>query len=87
MAKYKKHFLTMLEENQALFNEFKGMSPDNDAFQDTGNKVIRVIRRYEDELCAKSEGGRYGKFSENLSEKFQGEVHAYFPTLANVRLE
>lgn len=87
MTKYKKHFLTMLEENQGLFNEFKALSPDNESFNDMGNKVIRVVRRYEDELCARSEGGRYGKFSENLSEKFQAEVHTYFPTLANVRLD
>ncbi len=77
----------MLEENQELFNSFKALSTDAEDFNDVGNKVLRVIRRYEDELCSKSEGGRYGKFSENLSEKFQQEVHGYFTTLASVRLE
>ncbi len=77
----------MLEENQELFNQFKALTLDDEAFHDVGNKVLRVIRRYEDELCSKSEGGRYGKFSENLSEKFQEEVHGYFTTIASVRLE
>jgi hypothetical protein len=87
MTKYKKHFLTMLEENQELFNSFKTLTPESEEFHTEGNKVLRVIRRYEDELCSKSEGGRYGKFSENLSEKFQEEVHGYFPHIAAVRLE
>jgi hypothetical protein len=87
MTKFKKHFLTMLEENQDLFNHFRALSEDADTFNTEGNKVLRVIRRYEDELCAKSEGGRYGKFAENLSEKFQTEVHAYFPTLSAVQLD
>ena len=87
MVKYKKHFLTMLEENQELFNAFLALSVEGETFHVVGNKVLRVIRRYEDELCAKSEGGRYGKFSEGLSAKFQTEVHAYFPSLHTVRLE
>lgn len=85
----------MLEENQDLFNEFKALedrystSPDEVAeeFNTVGNKVLRVIRRYEDELCSKSEGGRYGKFSANLSEKFQEEVRGYFRQIDAVRLE
>lgn len=85
----------MLEENQDLFNEFKALeerfSTDRDSvseeFNTVGNKVLRVIRRYEDELCSKSEGGKYGKFSANLSEKFQQEVHGYFKHISSVRLE
>lgn len=77
----------MIEENQYLFDEFKKLKVDDELFHDIGNKVLRIIRRYEDELCSKSEGGRYGKFSENLSEKFQAEVHAYLPTISQVRLE
>mgnify|MGYP007050220079 CR=1 FL=1 len=77
----------MLEENQELFNEFNALSTSDEDFHDTGNKVLRVIRRYEDELCSKSEGGKYGKFSANLSEKFQGEVRGYFKHIDAVRLE
>ena len=77
----------MLEENQFLFNEFKKLEPTDETFNEMGNKVLRIVRRYEDELCSKSEGGRYGKFSENLSEKFQQEVHAFLPTIHAVRLD
>lgn len=77
----------MIEENQYLFNEFKKLTPEDEGFNDMGNKVLRIVRRYEDELCSKSEGGRYGKFSENLSEKFQQEVHAFVPTISSVKLD
>lgn len=87
MAKYKKHFQTMVEENQYLFDDFKKLSPEDEKFNEVGNKVLRVVRRYEDELCSKSEGGRYGKFSEGLSEKFQAEVHTYLPSLHAVLLD
>jgi hypothetical protein len=87
MSKYKKHFLTMLEENQELVNHFKSLQKDSVEFHAEGNKVMRVIRRYEDELCSKSEGGKYGVFSQNLSEKFWEEVRGYFPEIDSVRLE
>ena len=87
MTKYKKHFLTMLEENQELFNDFKKLDDTAGDFHSAGNKVLRVIRRYEDELCSRSEGGGFSKFSENLSEKFWEEIRGYFPTIDTVRLE
>jgi hypothetical protein len=87
MSKYKKHFLTMLEDNQDLFNHFKSLGADTDAFNEEGNKVLRVIRRYEDELCSRSESGVFSKYSENLSEKFWEEVRGYFPQIDSVRLE
>lgn len=88
MVKYKKHFLQMLEDNQDLFNEFQKLEDSSsDEFHTVGNKVLRVIRRYEDELCSRSEGGQYGKFSQNLSEKFWQEVRGYFPRIDSIRLE
>jgi hypothetical protein len=77
----------MLEENQELFNHFTSLEKNSEAFNTEGNKVLRVIRRYEDELCSKSEGGRYGVFSQNLSEKFWEEVRGYFKDIDAVRLE
>ena len=43
----------MLEENQFLFNEFKKLEPTDETFNEMGNKVLRIVRRYEDELCSK----------------------------------
>jgi hypothetical protein len=95
MTKYKKQFKTMIEENQFLFNDFKKhhdavASGDDSArgdFEAKGQKVLRVIRRYEDSLCAKSENSGFGKFSENLSEKFWEEVRAYLPQIDEVPLQ
>lgn len=79
----------MLEYNEALFDSFKKVHDEyatdpslaKEAFNTQGEKVLRVIRRYEDELCGKSEGGRYGKFSTNLSQKFWDEVRINFPKI------
>lgn len=92
MAKYKKQFKIMIEENQILFTDFKNVhdkfaSGDVTArkeFDEKGGRVLRVIRRYEDMLCAKSENSGFGKYSENLSDKFWEEVRAHFPLIDDV---
>lgn len=95
MQKYKQVFQEMLEYNSDLFTSFKTLH-DNYAlnskvfqteFNDEGEKVLRVIRRYENILCTKSENGRFGKFSTNLSEKFWGEVKQRFPKIGMIGKE
>lgn len=94
MTKFKKQFQTMLEDNQFLFNDFKevhdkvasGDKEELEMFNEKGRKILRIIRRYEDALCAKSENSGYGKFSTNLSEKFWEEVRAYLPRIDEVEL-
>jgi len=89
MSKYQKLFLEMLEYNEELFTSFKELNskyeidPESvkDEFNSTGEKVLRVIRRYEDILCSKSEGGKYGKFSSNLADKFWEQIRGYFPKI------
>lgn len=84
----------MLEDNEYLFDEFKKLHEtyseedpeENDEFHEVGRKVLRVVRRYENELCSKSENSKFGKFSENLSEKFWEQVRAYFPRIDSVEL-
>lgn len=95
MPKYQKHFQNMLGDYQDFFNEFKTLheqyvqEPDEykQAFFETGEKVLRIIRRYENELCSRSENSGYGKFSENLSEKFWEQVRAYFPFIDAIQSE
>lgn len=92
-AKYQKIFKKMLEENSTLFNEFKKVHdeyPDNkeelqELFDEKGTKVMRVIRRYEDALCSTSENTGFGKFSENLSEKFWELIREMFPHIDAVQ--
>lgn len=89
MTKYKEYFQDMLEYNKELFDEFKEIhdkySMDQKKWQEEfnkiGEKVLSVIRKYENNLCGKSEGGKYGKFSSNLSEKFWEMIRAYFPKI------
>ncbi len=89
MTKYKKAVEEMLEYNSDLFTSFKSLhdayaeDPDSvrDDFNREGEKALRVIRRYENILCGKTESGKYGKFSTNLSEKFWEEVRVHFPKI------
>ena len=95
MAKYEKQFQLMCEENKLLFDEFKkyhDMLDSNDKsakdkFNELGRKVLRVVRRYENELCAKSENSGFGRYSVNLSEKFWEEVRSHFPRIDEVTLQ
>jgi hypothetical protein len=92
MTKYKKAVAEMLEYNHDLFLGFKKIhdqfmtDPDTvkDEFNLEGEKVLRVVRRYENQLCNKSESGKFGKYSENLSEKFWEEVRTHFPKIDHV---
>lgn len=89
MTKYKQFFEEMLSLNESLFSEFKDIhdkymqNPQqwNDIFQEKGREILRIIQRFDNRLCLKSESGRYGKFSSNLSEKFWVEVRTYFPKI------
>lgn len=82
----------MLEQNKALFDEFKlihdKFAEDQDTyrkeFNEKGQDVLRIVQRYENILCGKSEGGRYGKFSSNLSEKFRSQLRGQFPFIDQV---
>lgn len=85
----------MIKENSSLFDRFKAMQENFDVknagymekFNEDGNKVLRVIRRYENELCSKSENSGFGKFSANLSDLFWGEVRLYLPHIDQVSLQ
>lgn len=92
MTKYRKQFQDMLEYNHDLFTQFKtvhdafAVSPQTNRseFNAIGQRVLPIIRRYENELCMRSEGGKYGKYSENLSEKFWEEIRHFLPLIDQV---
>lgn len=94
MTKYKKAFKEMLEDNQKLFSEFKSIhdnfnkDPKNwqDKFNEEGTKILRVIRRYENNLCSRSENTRFGKYSATLSDKFWEEVRILLPLIDQVKI-
>lgn len=94
MVKYKKAFKEMLDYNKRLFDDFKVIHDNfekdasmwKDKFDEEGTKVLRVIRRYENELCSKSENTGFGKFSMNLSDKFWEEVRKLLPLIDKVKI-
>ena len=83
----------MIEYNKELFDEFKEIHDNyvldpksyQEDFNDRGEKVLRIIRRYENMLCGKSENSNFGKFSSNLSDKYWGLVRNYLPKIDEIR--
>ena len=92
MPKYQQYFQEMVEYNRDLFNEFKEIHDKyilepkeyQDELNDKGEKVLRIVRRYENMLCGKSENSGFGKYSTNLSDKFWGVVRSYLPKIDDV---
>jgi len=89
MAKYKEQVADMLEANDTMFRSFKELHDKyeedpkkwQEDFNIEGQKVMRVIQKWENMLCGKSESGKYGVFSSKLSEKFWNEVRIHFPKI------
>lgn len=86
MSKYQQYFQEMVEMYQSDFDAFKIIhdkyvtAPEKfqDEFNETGKKILEIIRRQENMLCSQQEGGKYGKYSEKLSEKFWEAIRAVY---------
>ncbi|MCX8008418.1 MAG: hypothetical protein N3A54_01805 [Patescibacteria group bacterium] len=89
MRAYQKAFQTMIEQNKELFDTFKHihdayvLNPEanKQKFDDIGKDVVEIIREADRRLCAQMGKGMYSKFTQNLSEKFWGEVRKLFPKI------
>lgn len=88
-AKYKQQVEDMLAAHRDIFTEFKRL---HDAyaedpkkyqaeFNEKGLEIQAILRRWENNLCGKSESGKYGKFSSTLADKFREEVKVHFPKI------
>ena len=94
MAKYQQVFQQMLSQNKELFESFKKVhdkySQDQKVwrakYNEEGEKIMTIIRRYESRLCGRSEGSGFGKFTGGLSEKFWNLVRKEFPLIDEVGL-
>ncbi|MBU3978192.1 hypothetical protein KKE68_00640 [Patescibacteria group bacterium] len=77
----------LLFENKIIHDNFaKDPSNWQDKFNETGTKILRVVRRYENNLCSRSENTGFGKYSINLSEKFWEEVRLFLPLIDQVKI-
>lgn len=95
MTKYQQTFQDMMDYNTDLFSAFTKVHElyMQDAkkwqtqFNELGQEVLEVIRKYENMLCNTSESGKYGKFSSGLSDKFWSVIRAKFPKIDFVGME
>ena len=94
MAKYKEYFKKMLDQNKEDFENFRelhdryALNPNTlqEQFNKEGEKILRIIREWENRLCLQSEKAGYSTFTTGLSEKFQMEVRSHFPKIDSVGL-
>ncbi len=95
MVKYKEYVQKMLSENRKLFDDFRiihdkyALNSDGlqEEFNKKGEKILEIIREYENKLCANTERGVYNKFSGNLAQKFQDEIRKIFPMIDYIGLK
>jgi len=95
MTKYKEFVQRMLDENKNLFDSFQALHDryalDQDSFQEEFNKegerVMAIVRHYEDKLCNRSEGSGFASFTGNLAEKFHEELKKHFPLIDNIGIK
>lgn len=84
----------MVDENKEAFDAFGKLHLDygldknslQEKFNTEGEKIMEIVRDYENKLCRGTENGIYNNYSAGLAEKFQGEVRAHFPLIVNVGL-
>lgn len=89
MAKYKKQIEEMMEAHKNIFNAFRELHDKyaadpkkwQEQYNEEGREVMVLLRRWENNLCSKSESGRYGKFSDKLADKFWNEIRTIFPKI------
>lgn len=92
MTKYKQIVDEMLQENKELFDSFEWVHTHyvenpktwQRTFNIEGEKVLEVIRKYENILCRKTEGAGYSQFSSNLAQKYHEEIKKRFPKIDHV---
>jgi hypothetical protein len=82
----------MLQENKDDFDRFTkihfeysmNQEKNQEEFNHEGERIVKIIREWEDRLCKTSEKAGYGTFTGNLAEKFQAEVKSHFPLIDHV---
>lgn len=95
MAKYKKQIEEMMATHKDLFEAFRKLHDNyvldpqqwQEKYNEEGREVMALLRRYENNLCSKSESSRYGKFSSNLSDKFWAEVRQIFSKIDYIGIQ
>ena len=87
--KFKKQVETMLAENKDLFAEYEKLEESyarspakyKEELGEMRRKLLRIMRKHEDRLCARTENTKYANYSENLAMLFWQEVRVLFPNV------
>lgn len=95
MTKTQQVFQDMMDYNQELFDNFRKIHSEYEKngqknqyiFNEEGEKVLQVIRKYENILCSHSESGKYSKFSTKLSDTFWQMIRKQFPKIDCIGLQ
>ncbi len=92
MTMYQKIFQEMLNKNREAFKSFEeihaqyALDPEmwQEQFNQEGEKVLEIIRDYEDRLCSPSQGAGFASFTPKLADKFRQSVRDHFPLIDRV---
>ncbi len=79
----------MIENNAEVFTDFERVhkayeldpKANQEEFNEEGERVLGIVRKYENMLCGRSEGTGFGKYATNLSDKFREALRKKFPKI------
>lgn len=82
----------MIQTNREAFAKFLTIHNqyglDEDRFQEVfnqeGEKILKIIKEWENKLCQQSEKAGFSNYTGNLAEKFQAEVKKEFPLIDHI---
>ncbi len=94
-AKFKQFYKEMVSQNQELFDQFKivhdNFVDDSEKhkkeFNEVGEKVMEIVRSFEQRLTSQMTGSGYGKFATNVSDKFRAEIKKDYPKIEFVGIK
>lgn len=88
-TKYLEVFSEMVKKYEKEFDSFQELheSYEKDPrkwqkeFNTEGEKIMEIVRVYEDRLCGHMENTQKAAYSASLAEKFRNEIKRYLPKL------
>ncbi len=84
----------MVDQNQEMFTNFKKLHDEyehdqtnlQEKFNTEGEKIMEIVREWENKLCMQQEKGGFSSFTSKLAEKFQQEVKKNYPLIDHIGL-
>lgn len=91
---YKSIYSQMIKENSEDFMKFTRLYEKREEnfekykaeFNQIGEEIQSIIKKYESILCGRTEGAGFGMYSSKLAEKFWTLIRAEFPYIDDVGL-